>query len=79
MNEESNYRTSDMYYAAFLRVAGVVFLDTEREGNRVFFVFEHPGPRVVRDLKRDYFNGSAKVSALDFSQSLKVTKTLLHE
>lgn len=76
---EAKFKTSDLYFAAFLRVAGVTFLDTEKEGTRVFFVFENQGSRVMRDLKREYFNGSAKVSALEYAQAIKVSKTLLHE
>ena len=62
IQEERRYRTSDLYYAAYLRVAGVSLIETIRDQNRVFFIFEHT-PN-IRDLKNDYFNRKAKVPAL---------------
>lgn len=70
------YRTSDIYYAAFLKVAGVPFLETEREDRRVFFVFEDTG--ALRDLKALYFNRSAKVPALTYADEVKAMKALTH-
>lgn len=73
------YRTSDLYYAAYLKVAGIPFHDTVREDDgRVFFLFEEEMPGSLRDLKRQFFNGQAKVSALEYSQALKTMKTLTH-
>ena len=37
---ENEFRTSDHYYAAYLKVAGVPFKGTTAEGRRVFFIFE---------------------------------------
>ena len=34
------YRTSDLYYAAYLMTVEVPFLGTDRQGGRVFFRFE---------------------------------------
>lgn len=73
-----NYRTSDLYYAAYLKVAGVEFVDTVREDSRVFFLFDEQAPGSLRDLKRQFFSGQAKVSALDYAQAIKTMKTLTH-
>jgi len=70
------YRTSDLYYAAYLRVAGVVLAETVREGSRVFFVFEH-SPN-IRDLKTEYFNRKAKVPALTYADEIRSMKALTH-
>ena len=78
---DSTYRTSDLYYAAYLKVAGVPLKGTEAaEGSRrVFFVFEGQDPGVLRDLKDQYFMDKAKVHALSYAQAIKVLKSLLHE
>lgn len=70
------YRTSDLYYAAYLKVAGVVMVGTDWEGARMFFLFEW-GPG-LKDLKTQYFMDIAKVPALSYAQSLKALKALTH-
>ena len=71
------YRTSDLYFAAFLKVAGVPFLETAAEGRRVFFIFE--GGPTIRDLKNKYFNRTAKVPALTLADEIRTMKQLTHE
>jgi len=70
------YRTTDIYYAAYLRVAGVQFLESIKEGNRVYFLFEQTGN--IRDLKNQYFNRVAKVSAFTFVDEIRAMKQLTH-
>jgi hypothetical protein len=70
------FRTSDLYFAAYLKVAGVKFLETVKEGDRVVFVFEEGG--VLRDLKNAYFNRSAKVFAMSYADEIKAMKALTH-
>lgn len=77
------YRTSDMGLAAFLKVSAVPFIDVDRgEGNdgrvKVWFVFEDMGNHIMRDLKRQFFSGKAKVSAMELYQALKWAKMLTH-
>jgi len=76
MDANTTYRTSDLYFAAYLRVAGVPFVDTQREGSRVFFVFEKNDN--IRDLKAQYFNRTAKVPALTYADDIKTMKSLTH-
>lgn len=71
------YRTSDLYYAAYLRVAGVPFMGTERDGKRVIFLFEDQTPTVMRELKSGYFSDRAKVPALSYVQTLRSMKGLI--
>jgi len=73
------YKTSDLYFAAYLKVAGIPFQDTEWEGRRMFFVFEDQGQDVMRDLKKEYFSDKAKVSAMSFVQAVKLMKNLTHQ
>ena len=72
----TNYRTSDLYYAAYLKVAEVTFHGTEREGSRVFFLFENTD--ALRDLKDQYFNRTSKVPALTYADEIKAMKALTH-
>lgn len=75
--EPRRYRTSDLYYAAYLRVAGVELIETMRDkGGRVFFIFDH-NPN-IRDLKNDYFNRKAKVPALTYADEIRNMKALTH-
>lgn len=75
--EPKTVRTSDLYYAAYLKVASVSFLRIEREGRRVFFVFEDNGS--VEDLKNQYFNRTSKVVALSYADEIKTMKSLTYE
>ena len=74
--EDRHYRTSDLYYAAFLKVAGVRFVEAVREGSRVFFVFEHQ--EGIRALKNQYYCRVAKVAALTYADEVKTMKTLTY-
>lgn len=73
------YETPDTYFAAFLMVAGVRLSGSlmRAEDNRVYFIFEHPGVHIIKDLKHSYFSGSGSVQALAFSQYLKHLRSLV--
>jgi len=73
------FKTSDLYFAAYLKVAGVPFVDTEWEGKRMYFLFEDKGSDVMRDLKKQYFADKAKVNAMSFVQAIKLMKNLTHQ
>lgn len=75
-SEENQYRTSDLYFSAYLKAAGVAFLTTERDGRKVVFVFERTDS--LKDLKREYFNRSAKVTALTFVDEIRSLKSLTY-
>jgi len=76
ITNSNSYRTSDLYYAAYLKVAGVSYIGTEREGGRVFFLFEDG--EGMRDLKNQYFNRVAKVPALTYADEIKAMKAMTH-
>lgn len=73
---DGKYKTADLYYAAYLKAAGVPFLDTEREGDRTQFVFEKVDN--IRDLKTGFFTRSAKLSAMSYADEIKALKALTH-
>lgn len=77
MTENNNlYRTSDIYYAAYLKVAGVPLVRTDREGSRVFFLFEKLD--TLDDLQREYFNRTSKVVAQDYADEIRAMKNLTY-
>jgi len=81
MTEEkkSGYRTSDLYYAAYLKVAGVKLTGTDRDGGRVYFLFDEGDTNNMRELRDQYYNRTSKVAALTYADEIKVMKALTHE
>ena len=73
-----NFKTSDLYLAAYFKVAGVDFVGTQREQGRVYFLFQE-GAVPIRELKQQYYNRTSKVVALSFTDEIKVMKALTHE
>ena len=74
--DNGSYRTSDLYYAAYLKVAGCMLKGTESEGRRVFFIFEKT--EMIPDLKQQYFNRTSKVPALTYADEIRSMKALTH-
>ena len=72
------YRTGDLSFATYLRIAGIPFMHAERDGRRVYFLFEDPGDNVIEDLRREYFADKAKVPVMSFVQMLRTMKTIIH-
>jgi len=77
MQSDGKYATSNLYYAAYLKVAGVPFSHTEREGSRIWFYFDSP-EEGLRDLKNQYYNRIAKVPALTYADEIKAMKDLTY-
>ena len=74
--DDGKFKTADLYFAAFLKAAGVPFLETKREGDRTNFVFERQ--ENIRDLKNGFFTRTAKVSAMSYADEIKALKALTH-
>lgn len=74
--DTKEFRTSDIYFAAYLKVAGVEFMGTVKEGSRVFFLFAFV--EKMSDLKTQYFNRHAKVSALTYADEIRSMKGLTY-
>ncbi len=73
-----DYRTCDLYKAAFLLSAGCKMNDQFRDkaSKRVYFVFENSD--MMSDLEMKYFKRDAKVDALTFGDNVKSLKSLCH-
>ena len=76
MEQTDGYRTSDIYYAAYLKVAGVPFVEAVRIDGRVYFIFETVDG--IRSLKNEYFQRIAKVPALTYADEVRTMKQLTH-
>jgi len=73
---KSQFRTSDLYLAAYLKVAGVEFQGITREEKRAFFMFaDQEG---LDDLKLQFFNNISKVAARPYAEEIKAFKALVH-
>ena len=74
------YRTTDLYFAAFLKVADVPFVDCvpkAGERNRKEFLFEYTD--AVKELKNVWFRREqVKISPLAFSQEIQMLKGMTH-
>ena len=67
--------TDDLYQAAYFNLAGCEYKRKRREGHKVYFVFSNPGGG-MKAMRESYFNGTAKVSAYDYSKECKRFKEL---
>ena len=81
-NNETLYRTSDIYYAAFLCAIDITLESTEQEttesGHRkIIFVFRVPIADLHR-LKTSFFGGTATVKVQKFVQALRNLKSLCY-
>lgn len=77
--KSKGYRTSDLYYAAYLKVAGIKLTGTSKDKGRVYFLFEEAEDTSLRELRDQYYNRSSKVAALTYADEIKVMKALTHE
>lgn len=80
----SHIQISDLYFAAYLQVAGVPLVKdaegnpiTLREGKRVIFQFQSMDKVAYRDLKSQFYSDYAKVPALSYAQAIKYMKHLV--
>jgi len=71
------FRTPDLYFAAYLQTAGVEMLRTEREGGRVFFIFDTTISN-LEELKTAWINNTGKVPAQPYAHNLKSLKSVCH-
>jgi hypothetical protein len=73
------FKTTDLYLAAYFKVADVPFLGAEIAENEhrssVFFVFSYTLD--IGNLKKEYFKGESKVVALEFTNAVKELKGLI--
>jgi hypothetical protein len=78
-NGTSDFKTSDLYFAAYLQTAGVEMTRTERSADtgKVFFVFDTSIAN-IEELKAAWFNNSGKVAANPYAYAIKSLKSVCH-
>jgi len=79
MSEKGDeFRTSDLYFAAYLQVAGVRMSRTERNGTgKVSFIFDTSLSN-MDELRNAWFNQGGKVAALPYANAIKNLKSICH-
>lgn len=75
MEQETNYKTSDLYLAAFLKLKGFK-MSVEKNRNKAIFIFEKTDELVV--LINDYLNEGGSCQPLLYTNSIKNLKNLLY-
>ncbi len=75
MEQETNYKTSDLYLAAFLKLKGFK-MSVEKNRNKAIFTFEKTDELVV--LINDYLNEGGTCSPLLYTNSIKNLKNLIY-
>jgi len=79
-NKSTLYRTSDIYFAAYLCAIDLTMETTESEknengGKKVIFVFKVPRKDLER-LKAGFFGGSATVKVQRYVQAIRNLKSM---
>ncbi len=73
----TEFRTTDLYFAAYLQVAGVEMVRTDRQEAKVFFIFDTTLSN-VEELKTMWFNQTGKVAANPYAHAIKNLKSICH-
>lgn len=76
MSVKQDFRTCDLYFAAFLKAVDVPFTGSSSVGRKTYFIFDVPNG--VREYRDAYFSGDAQVSALRHADEIKNLKRLCH-
>lgn len=77
MSRTDEFRSPDLYFSAYLQVAGLTMVRTETKDGRVFFVFD-TSVGDIDTLKEAWFNHGGKVPALPYANAIKSLKSLCH-
>jgi len=78
MSNDTEFKTSDLYFAAYLQVAGVPMKRTDRNGGgKMSFVFDQTVSNVT-ELKTAWATSAGKVAALPYANAIKNLKSLCH-
>lgn len=76
-SKNGEFKTPDLYFAAYLQTAGVEMKRTDRESGRVYFVFDTSIAN-IEELKTAWFNNTGKVPAQPYAHNVKSLKSVCH-
>ena len=71
---EEGYQTCDLYFAAFLATAKCPIINTSRDRNKVYFLFEYN--EIILKLKSAYFLWQVELDALSYVENINSLKSL---
>ena len=75
LQNNSNFETSDLSLAAYLKANNVPLISTRKLDNKVYFQFNDPK---VQEIAMLYFN-DGKVKASSYSRAISELKTLIYQ
>jgi hypothetical protein len=76
-SKPGEFRTADLYFAAYLQTAGTEMKRTDRENGRVYFVFDSTVVN-IEELKQAWINNTGKVPAQPYAHNIKSLKSVCH-
>ena len=78
-DQNNEFKTSDLYFAAYLQVAGVEMTGTARnpDNRKVSFIFDTSIVN-LQELKTAWFNQQGKIPALPYANAIKSLKSVVH-
>lgn len=76
-SKDPEFRSNDLYFSAYLQVAGVEMKRTEREGGKVYFLFDATVAN-IEELKLAWVNNTGKVAAQPYAHAIRSLKSLCH-
>ena len=79
-DQNNSFKTSDLYFAAYLGEIGLVMVNTEEDSlpnnrKKVYFVYNVPAKSWTK-IKADFFSGKGKVSAKGYGDMMRSLKQL---
>lgn len=77
IQKEAEFRTTDLYFAAYLKVVGLPMGRTERNGGKLTFVFDASVAN-MDELRHAWISNTGKVAPLHFANEIKSLKSLCH-
>ena len=72
---QDQYKTNDIYLAAYFRIAGCELVNRHQEGRRWYFVFQNPAGS-MDELREEYYSGKARVCPKRHSDEIRSMKEL---
>ena len=77
MSVKKDFRTCDLYFAAYLKAMMIPYLGSAKVGKKTYFIFD-TDEEDMRTLRDTYFAGTAKVSALQHANEIRTLKRICY-
>jgi hypothetical protein len=78
MKNDETFMTNDLYFAAYLQVAGAPMQKAAKQtSGRISFLFDSSVVN-IEELKTAWYNNTGKVPALPYANAVKSLKHLCH-